>query len=112
MKVVAGAEPAPSHDEGPGPDVRFADELVVRLRLAAFEAVQVAPALQADDPFVKLFATLAEGLLQRRILSGDETVDGHRDVEKCLHTVQTVRRAKDHRRIAVRSRTHPVRGQG
>src|ERR671922_1958809 len=83
--ALAAAEHPPAHDKGARPLLGRADDLVVRVRVAAFESVLASPALEPDDPLMQLLTALAERLVQGRVRPGDEAVERHRDVEKGLH---------------------------
>src|SRR2546421_3558235 len=89
---LAAAEHAAAHHDGAGRAQRFRDELVVRARLAAGQAVRLAKALEPKGPLVQLVAALAQRVLERRSRPGDVTVERDRDLRDDFPHLSPLRR--------------------
>ena len=80
-RAAAAAEHLAAHDARADPGKRLARELRVDVRLAALEAVLLAPRHRGERPLVQQLAALAERVVERRVRAGDEAVERRRDVE-------------------------------
>lgn len=74
---------------------RLAEHVIVRPRLAATLAtVDLAKALQLEQPVVEMVGSFAERVLDALVWPGDIAVERHRDVEPQLAHTASCRRPK------------------